>query len=175
MSNAKKYVVTSITLGLIAAASAGLISVTNLITREKIAQNEKERINAGIVRIFGENAEISSERDVTGFQYLEHFYKIKGEQNGYAFRATGSNSYGKVSLIIGFKQTTVNEFSSFAFAGMYVVTNEQTYATTLVDNYINPVNNGEITYDSNDSVKCGATYGAKLIREMINEATVATI
>ena len=169
MSSKKQYVITSITLGAIAAASAGLIGVTNLITRDQIAKNEKDRITAGITRIFGQNAQISSENDVEGFQYLQHLYKITGEQEGYAYRATGSNNYGKISLIIGFKLAS----SQYAFSGMYVVVNEQTYATTLVDNYINPVNSGDIDYSTDESVKCGATYGAKLVRSMIDEATAA--
>ena len=169
MSNTKKFVITSITLGAIAAASAGLISVTNLITRDQIAKNEKDRITAGITRIFGQNASISSEKDVSGFQYLQHLYEISGEQKGYAYRATGSNNYGKISLIIGFKLAS----AQYNFSGMYVVVNEQTYATTLVDNYINPVNAGDIDYSTDESVKCGATYGAKLVRSMIDEATAA--
>ena len=74
MSDKKKYVVTSITLGVIAASSAGLIGLANLITRDRIAQNEKDRINAGITRIFGQNAEISSENDAKSTIFQANTY-----------------------------------------------------------------------------------------------------
>ena len=159
----KQYVITSITLGCIAAASAGLIGLTNLITRDQIAQNEKNKINSGIVEIFGKDAKISNEDDLSGYTYVSHYYSITGEQNGYAYLTSGKNDYGKITLIVGF------DGSSGGFKAMYVVVNEQTYASTLVENYIDPVNKQEKDYETD--VQCGATYGAKLIREMINEAT----
>ena len=82
---------------------------------------------------------------------------------GYAFRTTGSNMYGKISLLLGFEGT------SYGFIGLYVIVNEQTYASTLEEKYLEPVNaGGDI-----DKVSCGATYGAKLVRDMINEAKEA--
>ena len=51
--------------------------------------------------------------------------------------------------------------------GTYTIVNEQTYASTLVDNYLVPLNNGSRDLDD---VTCGATYGAKLVRDMVNEA-----
>ena len=43
-SQKKHYIITAITLGLIAASSAVLIGVTNLITAKKIEQNEVMKI-----------------------------------------------------------------------------------------------------------------------------------
>lgn len=71
--------------------------------------------------------------------------------------------YGKISLLVGFNLS--NELVSIS-----VISDEQTYAQTLTDNYIVPVQEG--TRDYND-VNCGATYGAKLIRDMINDASEA--
>ena len=157
----KHYVITSITLGLIAAASGALIGLTNLITKDRIAQNEKNKINAGISEIFGNSAVISSENEVSGYKYTNYLYHV-GESS-LAFRTEGSNSYGKVSLLVGFN--FVEE--EYKFAGLYVVVNEQTYASTLVANYLDPVNEGSRDLDD---VSCGATYGAKLVRDMVNEA-----
>lgn len=169
MSDKKRYLITAITLGAIAAASGALIGITNLITRGQIAQNEINKINAGIANIFGDNAKIAAEDDIkTGdYKYVTHYYKITNDENvafGYALKTSGSNMYGKISLIVGFNE------SEHEFMGTYIVINEQTYATTLVDNYVTPLNEGE--RDLND-VSCGATYGAKLIRDMINEAKEA--
>ena len=171
----KKYIITSITLGAIAAVSAGLIGVTNLLTRDTIAANAIKKINAGINEIYGKSATILQEFDkkdsgLTGdYKYVTNVYQIGKEdktQIGYAFRTTGSNMYGKISLIIGFGG------NDSSFLGLSVVVNEQTYASTLVENYIDPLNKDEITLDD---VSCGATYGAKLVRDMVNEAKDASL
>ena len=168
MASKKHYIITSITLGLIAASSAALIGVANLITRDKIAQNEQNKITSGINEIFGKNSKIAGESSVDGdYKYVNYLYTVHGESDqiiGYAFRTTGSNMYGKISLIVGFGESSHN------FEGLSIVINEQTYASTLVDNYINPVNAG--TREIED-VSCGATYGAKLVRDMVNEANEA--
>ena len=161
MSDKKKYIVTSVTLGVIAACSAVLIGVTNLVTRDQIAKNEKNKINAGIVEIFGENASIWSSSEIDNHKYVKEGYTvgINGYASAFAYRTTGSNAYGKISLIVGFDH-------SCQFVGVYMISDEQTYASTLEDNYISSINNG----GDIDDVKCGATYGAKLVREMINDA-----
>ena len=170
----KKYVITSITLGVIAAVSAGLIGVTNLLTRGAIADNAKRKINSGISEIYGKSATILQEFNkkdsgLTGeYKYVENVYQIGKEDKseiGYAFRTTGSNMYGKVSLIIGFDGDS-------SFLGLSIVINEQTYASTLVENYIEPLNEDKISIDD---VSCGATYGAKLVRDMVNEAKNASL
>ena len=174
MSNVKHYVITSITLGAIAMGSGLLIGATNAATKDRIALNEKNKINAGISEIYGKSASIYSETKKeeanfeSNFKYVKYVYEIQNEEEsflGYAFRTSGSNMYGKISLIIGF------DGDSHDFIGLSIITNEQTYASTLVDNYINPLNDGE---DFNElSVSCGATYGAKLVRAMIEEASDA--
>lgn len=167
MADKKHYIITSITLGAIAAVSAGLIGLTNLITEPTIKENESKKISSGIKEIFGQNAKIFDEESWQSYHtsYLETAYLIVNEENnvelGYAFRTTGKNSYGKISLIVGF------DASDLSFKKLSIVANEQSYASTLVDNYINPLNGDK--RDIND-VSCGATYGAKLVRDMINQA-----
>lgn len=160
MAKVKHYVIVSITLGAIAAASAALIGVTNLVTREKIAENERKAIAKGLNYIFDGEVEVQEQSDLSGYEYVTHYYSLGDDK--YAFRTDGSNMYGKVSLIIGFN----NE----EFVKLYVIKNEQTYASTLVDNYINPLNDDKREYDD---VNCGATYGATLVRDMIDDASKA--
>ena len=173
MPNSKlHYLFTSLTLGAITASSALLISLTNLATRKQIAINEKNKINAGITAIFGENTSISKEYKIENYKYTNYVYEVKREGEStemVAFRTTGSNSYGKISLLVGFNyyQIPGGEVYEYVFDSISVIVNEQTYASTLVDNYINPVNDNTRNYED---VSCGATYGAKLIRDMINEA-----
>lgn len=166
MDNAKKYILTGVVLGSIAAVSAGLIAVTNLVTAKKIEQNEIKKINDGIAEIFGDSSVIKSEDDLSSYNYVVHYYEVANNEDqflGYAFKTEGSNMYGKISLIAGFDVTSHN------FLSLYLVTNEQTYASTLVDKYITPLNANQRDLED---VNCGATYGAKLVRDMINEASV---
>lgn len=164
MSNKKHYVLVSVTLGAIAAASALLIAGTNMLTKDKIRENEIKKVHSGIASIFGEKAEVSKESkiDNSKYEYVEYVYEVK--DSGYVFRTTGSNMYGKISLIIGFNYA--NEFVALS-----TITNEQTYASTLDKNYLDLVNQGKRDIDD---VSCGATYGAKLVRDMINEAKLAS-
>ena len=165
----KHYVITSITLGLIAASSGALIGLTNLLTKDKIIENENNKINAGICEIFGKTATISSKSDISGYKYTSLVYHVTVEENDQfvAFKTEGSNMYGKVSLLVGFN---LNSNDEYVFTGLSVITNEQTYASTLVANYLEPLNKGERELDD---VTCGATYGAKLVRDMVNEAKEA--
>ena len=166
----KKYVITAVTLGIIAAASAGLVAGANLLTKEKIKQNEIDKINKGMSDIFGKTQlkyteKSASEAGLSGYKYVSTLYTVKDNTDafvGYAIKTSGSNMYGKITLIVGMN-------GQYEFVKLSVVVNEQTYASTLVDNYINPLNDG----GNIDDVNCGATYGAKLVREMVTEATDA--
>ena len=165
-NNAKKYIITAVTLGVIAAASAGLIGLTNLLTAKQIAINEQKKFDAGITAIFGETASVNKDYKNGGNdKYVQEWYWVhmgEGIENGYVFRTTGSNMYGKISLLVGFDYAKT-------FVGTYTITNEQSYASTLVENYLIPINADENPRDYED-VSCGATYGAKLVRDMINDA-----
>ena len=170
MSDKKHYIVTAVTLGCIAAVSGFLVGLTNMITKDQIAKNEIAKVDSGIKNIFGSNIKVSDEKEIAEenkHNYATAYYVVKDSNDtdiGYAVRTTGSNMYGKISLIVGIKSLT------YSFVGMSIVTNEQTYATTLVDNYITPVNDGTRKIED---VSCGATYGAKLVRDMINSAEQA--
>lgn len=165
MAKIKHYVLTSVTLGLIAASSALLIAASNRLTAQKIADNEQANINKGIAAIYGESAVVSSENDVENedYKYVNHAYTVTSNDSlvGYAYHTTGSNMYGKISLIVGFNLKE-------EFVSLYLVTDEQTYASTLEENYIAKVVDGSRNVED---VSCGATYGAKLVRDMVNEAS----
>ena len=167
MSNKKHYIITSITLGAIAAVAAGVVGLTNLATRDRIKENELKRIQKGIAEIFGDNAEILEEFTISDSQhkYLVYGYKIKNSEDTsdkYAIRTSGYNMYGKVSLLVGVEENS----DAFVFKRLTIVVNEQTYASTLEDEYIDVINSDTTKIDD---VSCGATYGAKLVRDMINE------
>ena len=75
--------------------------------------------------------------------------------------------YGKISLLVGFRLSEKEGTQSYAFVGLYEIVDEQTYSSTLQENYINPLNGGNRDLDD---VSCGATYAATLVRDMVNEA-----
>ena len=175
MANTKKYIITAVTLGAIAAASAGLIGLTNLITRDQIKKNEKKQINKGIAAIFGQNSTILGDYAIEGYTYSTHAYDVQRDNDGYhltAIYTTGSNMYGKISLLVGFSEAVIpgGDTSEMLFSGLSVIADEQTYASTLEDNYITPLNGGSRELDD---VNCGATYGAKLVRDMVIDAKQA--
>ncbi len=160
----KKYLTVSLTLGIIAGGSALLIGLTNLLTADKIKENKVKKEENGLKQVFSnENQQFVTVEFDSTFEYIEKIWQSKDKDNndiGYIYKTTGKNSYGEVSLLIGF-DTNKN------FANMVVLENTETYGTTLQDNYITPVN--EKTKDFS-SVSCGATYGAKLINSMYSEA-----
>lgn len=167
-NNIKKYILTSITLGIIAASGALLIAGANMITKDRIAENEQKSINSGIATLFGDGVKASEYDLEDDYKYITKCYEVRDNDNlitGYAFRTDGSNNYGKISLIIGYN-IGVN------YMGLSVVTNEQSFATTLKKGYIDLIKDGSQTVDD-VSVSCGATYGAKLVRDMVNEAEEA--
>ena len=166
MPNTKHYIITAVTLGCIGIASAAAIGLTNLVTKDKIEQNKKDKINQGIAEIFGQNSSILDEGEISGEEYTTYLYTIKQdgkENNQYAFVTDGSNMYGKISLLVGFDDLK-------QFKGISIITNEQTYASTLVNKYINPLNDSLNKDSALEDVSCGATYGAKLVRDMVNDA-----
>ena len=173
MSDKKHYIITSIVLGSIAAVSGVLIGVTNLITKDQIVKNEQNKINQGMKAIFKQNSikyqEFTKEEaQLEGdYKYLETVYVVSDENDnelGCAFKLSGKNSYGKIALIAGY--TKVDQ----SFISLSLIVNEQSYATTLVDNYINPLNEGT---RSLEDVHCGATFGARLVHDMVIEGTNA--
>ena len=170
MANAKKYILTAITLGLIAASGALLIAGTNMITKDRIAENEQKSINNGIATIYGGNVSVKETNNIDGntYEYVTVRYSIVDDNDapmGYAFRTDGSNNYGKISLIIGFDNACV-------YKGLSVIANEQSFASTLKKGYLDEIKDGSKTIDD-VSVSCGATYGAKLVRAMVEEAEQA--
>ena len=177
MANTKKYILTSVILGTIAAISAGVIAATNLITKDRIEKNKKEKIEKGLVEIFDNSLASISDDEKINKKFIDadskfkvkmsHFYTIENSDNkdflGYAVMCDGSNGYGKISLIAGF------EPKELKFKSIYLIENEQSYASTLEKGYYEPVKNGG-DYDSEKAVHCGATYGATLVRAMIRAA-----
>lgn len=166
MANTKHYLTVSLTLGIIASASALLIAGANLLTEKQIAQNEENSINSAITFIFRKNGKIKSKAAIENkdYTYVNYVYEIDDDDgHGYAFIASGKNMYGKITLIAGFRENG-------DFVSMKTIVNEQTY-TKEVEKFVYDVGEGNRQIDD---VSCGATYGAKLVRDMYKEAQKAS-
>ncbi len=164
MSNAKKYILTSVTLGAIAASSALLIGLANMVTRDRIKQNEIAKTKAGLAEIYGSNAIYGDAIEINdkNYPHLLCYYPASIDEQviGNVFKASGKNEFGDITLLVGV--STNNEAGQ-----IYLITNTQSYASTLVNNYVGPYNNGRVELDD---VSCGATHGAELVRDLVLEA-----
>lgn len=165
----KHLIITSVTLGVIAASSALLIGVTNLITKDKISQNEKEKIVIGIKAIFGSESKVTAESSINEsifageYKYINYVYTISDNSDvliGYAFKTSGSNNFGKITMLVGYTSTKI-------YKSVYMISDEQTFASTLEDEYVAKITDNPDYQDVD--VHCGATYGATLVKEMIDE------
>lgn len=162
----KKYFTVSLTLGLIAGCSALLIGLTNLVTADRIAYNKNKAEIEGLKQVFeDETLNITADEsfDSTSYEFVLKKWNVTTAEDqffGTIYKTSGKNDYGLITLLLGF--TSDNTFSN-----MVVLENTETYGSTLQENYIDKVNNGEIDYTE---VTCGATYGAKTIQSMIDEA-----
>ena len=162
--NVKHYILTGVILGAIAAFSGAFIGLANFLTRDQIAKNAVIKTQKGLKEIYGDNMTFSDAIEVKNNKYVQCYYlaSLKENVKGYVFQTSGNNDYGKITMLVGIS-------SSFEIGKIYMITNEQTYAQTLTDNFINPYNNQEKQMNDVDVV-CGATYGAKLIKNMAEEA-----
>ena len=181
-----KYLKVSLTLATIASGSALLIGLMNLATVNTIKANKDNKIKNGISSLcpgyyirsqitFVDTKEdeygYKPEYDGNKYPHLKNAYNCEirpelrisvpdKDENKYVYSTTGKNAYGQVDLLILIGNGEVEK--------MFVVTNTESYGPTLEDNYINKYNNGYLT-DLAD-VKCGATYGAKTVKEQCDEA-----
>lgn len=164
MSNKNKYLVCALTLCAIGAASAGLIALTNEITHDIIIENENKMVKKALEEVLPDAEKFSEEKNDFSItpNYLQKYYIAYGnndEQLGYVYLTSGSNQYGQIKMMVSISNNEIGQIS--------IVSNTQSFASTLEEGYIVPYQNGDISIED---VKCGATFGAKLIKEMAEEA-----
>lgn len=168
----KKTIKIAAILGCFAAIGGVSIALVNSFTAERIKNNRIEKEEKGLAKVFGSLGKCDpkgkKEIESTEKTYLLAYYPVSDtsdESNliGRIYSTSGTNSYGGVSLLVGLT-------SEFALYNLVVMENTESYAVTLVENYLNPLIASPNKDNDLNSVKCGATYGAKLVRDMVNEA-----
>lgn len=164
--NTKKYVQVASTLGIIGGVAALLIGLTNFLTVDTIKKNEQKKVETGLSSVYKEATKFEEgDKPFEGTQYLVSYWKAYKDETelGYVYKTSGKNSYGTVSMLIGV-------YGAGSLGTISLLTNTETYAGTLEDNYVTPYNSGDTKDTAIDDVHCGATYGAKLIQAMAKEA-----
>lgn len=181
----KKNLLISGILGGISLVCALLIASFNMITSGIIADNAAKTELATCQAIYAEydadkSEEISSENDAIIKKVLAK--DSNGNELGYLYTVTGKNSYGAITLMVAIKDDKVLQVE--------FLENGQSFASTVVshvkENY--PSSKDEVIYpfikpeatpeigsldatqvEGIDTV-CGATYGAVLVKDLINVA-----
>ena len=145
--------------GVLALAIAG----GDLLTRETIAKNKAAKEESGLKKVFpGAVAENPTEINEG---YLQKYWTVKNDEGilGRVYSTFGKNAYGNVGLLVGV-------YSDFTLGNIVTLENTESYGTTLEDGYLDPYAKAEDKEAVVDQVTCGATYGAKLCRDMIRAA-----
>ncbi len=160
-SETKKILSCGLVLFAIAGISATLVSVVNRFTSEVISKNNIEKENRLLREIYP-TGDISSPVEIND-GHIEKYWVISKENEGRIYKCSGKNAYGSIVLLVGVS-------SEFKLGRMSFIDLNQSYAQTLKDNYITPYTNASNKEAALDNVNCGATFGAKLIKEMVLEA-----
>ena len=141
---------------------AAVIAGVDLATRQTIAQNRIDKENKGLAKIFGPGefgeAIVLEESE---FPLLKKYWTVEGI--GRIYSASGKNSYGDVSLLVGV-------YEDYSLGNIAVLENTESYGATLEEGYLEPYADAEDKEKAVEDVSCGATYGAKLCREMIRQS-----
>ena len=166
-SEIKAMAKVAIILAAITSASALIVSAVNLFTGARIATNRLNKEKQGLEAVF-EGADIDKKAFEINQGSLKKYWTVvtKDGEAARIYSASGKNGYGAVSILIGL-------YSDFTLGRMEILENTETYGATLNKEYIAPYQYAETPEDrafALDDVTCGATYGAKLIKGMVNEA-----
>lgn len=180
----KRYFYVSGILGGIALICAVLIALVNMLTKPIISNNSQAIIKETYTKIYSEYYS-SEEKEYTNDSkgYIKNkleAYDSNGNVLGYIYTTSGKNAYGEVSLMIGIKNDTVVDVEfltnteSFA-STVYSYVKENLPSSNESKIEINPygkddaIDVGSLSSSDIDSLdtKCGATYGASLVKAMV--------
>lgn len=144
-----------------------IIAGGDMITRDRIAQNEIEKEKSGLSKVFGSGCDYGEATSINDESWptLKKFWTVKDGEKilGRVYAASGTNAYGDVSLLVGIN-------ADYSLGQISVLKNTESYATTLEDGYLIPYQQAEDKASIVTQVNCGATYGAKMCRDMILSA-----
>ena len=149
----------AITLMLVAGIAGALIVFLNLFTAPIIEENNAKKEQTKLQEIYpNETFETLDYTDST-------IKKVSKTTKGYVYQVEGKNAYGNIVLLVGINLDGTVEKVVF-------LENGESFAQTVNDHVDATYQNKTINQETIDSVdtKCGATYGAKLVKELVSYA-----
>ncbi len=195
----KNYFRISAILGAITLVCAVILALMNMLTSPIIAKNNDKTKLETIQKIYEDyDSEKSKDYEESEIESLGLDGQVvdvirvnnsNGELKGYVFTVSGKNAYGTITLMVAISKDTNgnNVVHQVEF-----LENGQSFASTVDDHVrssyhtsdknalvLDPYSSddkvkvGDLTSDQvkNDvKVECGATYGAKLVRSLVEAA-----
>ncbi len=182
-----KYLKISSILAAIALICAVLIAAMDMLTSPVIAKNDEQTEYDTIVSIFN-SYDSSNSEEVSGPYSSDYIEKIiiarDNNKNdlGKVYTVSGKNAYGTIKLMVAIKDNQVYQVEFLENGQSFASTVEghvtSNYPSSEKDSieiwfksdsssYAGTLNNDEL---ANIDVSCGATYGAKLVKELVTAA-----
>lgn len=195
----KNYFRISAVLGAITLVCAVVLALMNMLTSPIIANNNDKTKLETIQKIYSDyDSEKSKDYETDEIIDLNLASEVvdvvrvnnsNGDLKGYVFTVSGKNAYGIISLMVAISKDTNgnNVVHQVEF-----LENGQSFASTVDEHVrssyhtsdknalvLDPYSSGDkvvigdLTEDqipNDDQVQCGATYGAKLVRSLVEAA-----
>ena len=155
-----------------------------MMTNPFVKMNEENKVRDTYTKIYSEyysSEDVGFIEDEKGYiKKKDIAYDKNGNVLGYIYTTSGKNSYGEVSLMIGIKdekvvdvEFLVNTESFASTVNSYVKSNYPSSSDSVI--ILNPYQGNEDIYvdslsmDELDMIdtKCGATFGATLVKSMV--------
>ena len=185
----KNYLRISVILGSIALVCAIILAGLNMLTSPVIAKNDAKKETETIQAIY-QNYDSEKSENVTDTVTNSSITKkiiaknSAGEVLGTLYIVTGKNAYGVITLMVAIAPNNSVHQVEFlengqSFAGTVNSHVKSSYGSSKEDVYeLNPYSNkeavtiGDLTEAEVKAidVKCGATFGATLVKELVNIA-----
>lgn len=183
MKNLKIALVLFVICLICAAGISGMYMLTNPIIE---ANNNKKELET-VQSIFDSYDQSKSETITEGFSssYISKKIIARDQNNndlGTIYTVAGKNDYGNISLMVAIKGESIyriefleNGQSFGANVNSFLKTNFPSSKENVIEGGFvteSETFEGELNFSNIDSidVSCGATYGAKLIMELVNAA-----
>lgn len=185
----KNYFRISVILGSIALVCAIILAALNMLTAPIIAQNAEKKETETIQAIYKNYDSEKSENVTNTVNNSSITKKIIAKDSdgvviGTLYIVTGKNAYGVITLMVAIAPNNSVHQVEFlengqSFAGTVNTHVKSNYGSSKEEVYeLNPYSSkksveiGDLTKDQVNAidVKCGATFGATLVKELVNIA-----
>ena len=185
----KSYLKISVILASIALVCALILASLNMLTSPIIAKNDEKKETETIQAIYENYDSAKSKEESTDGLNSAITKKITAKDSsdkvlGTLYTVTGKNAYGTITLMVAIStENTVHQVEFLengqSFASTVNSHVKSSYSSSEEKVYeLNPYSEkssdkvGDLTQDQVEKidVKCGATYGATLVKELVNIA-----